>query len=93
MERIYFVYIATNRRNTVLYTGATNNLERRMHEHANKLVPGFTSKYNVNKLVWYETFGSPTDAIAAEKRIKGWRIEKKTSLIKEMNPNFENLLP
>ena len=92
MERSYFVYIATNKTNTVLYVGITNNLERRIYEHANKLISGFTSKYNINKLIWYEIFSSPTDAISAEKRIKGWRREKKTNLIKESNPKFLDLL-
>lgn len=89
----YFVYIATNKRNTVLYTGVTNNLERRLYEHKNKLVPGFTSKYNVDKLVWFEEFNDPGSAIAAEKRIKGWLRKKKIDLIKERNLNFEDLLP
>ena len=88
MKKSYYVYIATNFHNTVLYTGITNNLERRMYEHSNKITHGFTSKYNVNKLVWYEEFSSPEEAIAAEKRIKGWRREKKIILIKKSNPNF-----
>ena len=71
MDKTYFVYIATNIHHTVLYTGVTNDLMRRMHEHKNKLMSGFTSTYNVNKLVYYETFNSPQEAITAEKRIKG----------------------
>lgn len=86
--RSYFVYIATNFHNTVLYTGITNNLERRMYEHANKIIHGFTSKYNINKLIWYEKFSNPKEAIAAEKKIKGWCREKKINLIKKYNPNF-----
>lgn len=77
-------------RNTVLYTGVTNNLERRMYEHTNKLISGFTSKYNVNKLVWYEIFSNPREAIAAEKKIKGWRRDKKMELIKNFNPGFSD---
>ena len=92
MGKHYYIYIATNVHNTVLYTGVTNNLERRMHEHTNKLTYGFTSKYNVNKLVWYEEFSSPQEAIAAEKRIKGWRREKKLQLIKDINHDFLDLL-
>jgi putative endonuclease len=92
MDKSYFVYIATNFHNTVLYTGVTNNLERRMSEHRNKIAPGFTSKYNVNKLVWYEMLSNPYDAIAAEKKIKGWRREKKLVLIREANPKFDDLL-
>ena len=56
---LYYVYIAANKRNTVLYTGMTNALERRIYEHKNKIIPGFTSKYNINKLVYYEVFNSP----------------------------------
>ncbi|MDP2704018.1 MAG: GIY-YIG nuclease family protein [bacterium] len=90
--RTYYVYIATNKHNTVLYTGVTNNLERRMWEHANKQVPGFTTKYNVNKLIYYDVFPNPENAIAAEKKIKGWTRAKKLTLIKEMNPNFKDLV-
>lgn len=63
-----------------------------MYEHANKLISGFTSKYNINKLVWHQEFSTPKEAIAAEKKIKGWRREKKIKLITEINPEFENLL-
>ena len=68
----YYVYIMTNKSGT-LYTGMTNNLRRRVYEHKSKLVPGFTKKYNITKLVFYEVFNNPYDAIAAEKRIKGWK--------------------
>lgn len=88
----FFTYIATNKNNTVLYTGVTNNLRRRIYEHAKKTHSGFTAKYNVNKLVWYEMFASPTEAIAAEKRIKGWTREKKLTLVRNSNPDFTNLL-
>ena len=91
MERHYYVYIATNRMNTVLYTGMTNNLERRMHEHKQKLIPGFTARYNVSKLVYYESFPTPAEAIAAEKKIKGWVRWKKVALIERMNPKWEDL--
>ncbi|MDO8664663.1 MAG: GIY-YIG nuclease family protein [Candidatus Liptonbacteria bacterium] len=84
--------MATNVNNTVLYTGVTNNLERRMYEHTNKLIPGFTSKYNVKKLVWYEEFSNPREAIAAEKRIKGWRREKKLELIRNFNHSFSDCI-
>jgi len=63
-----------------------------MFEHNNKLIPGFTSKYNVNKLIWYENFNSPEEAISAEKKIKGWTREKKLNLIKSINQNFNDLL-
>jgi putative endonuclease len=90
-QKQYYVYIATNQRNTVLYTGVTNNLERRIHEHKNKLTKGFTSKYNINKLVYFQELNNPEEAIAAEKRIKGWLREKKIRLIKSINPGFKDL--
>jgi putative endonuclease len=67
----------------------TNNLERRIYEHRNKLLPGFTNKYNVNKLVYFETINDVTIAIAREKEVKKWRREKKNALIESMNPNWE----
>ena len=88
----YYVYIITNKRNTVLYTGITNNLEKRIFEHKNKLIKGFTSKYNVAKLVYYEIFNSPKEAIVAEKKIKGWTRQKKIDLIRSMNKKFEDLI-
>ena len=92
MPRQYYVYIATNKRNTVLYTGVTNNIVRRMYEHRNKLIPGFTSTYKVDKLIYYESFPAPGEAIAAEKKIKGWVRKKKIDLIKSKNPEFRNLI-
>ena len=74
-----------------MYTGITNNIIRRMHEHKNKLIAGFTAKYNVNKLVFLESFSDPQEAIVAEKMIKGWLRKKKINLIKSINPNFEDL--
>jgi len=91
MKKQYYVYIATNKSNT-LYTGVTNDLHRRMYEHKNKLVKGFTSKYNINKLVFYEIFNNADDAIGAEKKIKGWDRKKKIELIKTKNPKFEKLI-
>lgn len=91
MKKQYYVYIATNKRNTVLYTGITNNLVRRIYEHKNKLIQGFTAKYNINKLVYHESFNSPEEAIAAEKKIKGWKRYKKIALIKNINPDFKDL--
>lgn len=76
----YYVYIVTNRSRT-LYTGVTNNLERRVYEHRHGLVRGFTRRYNITRLVYYETSGSIDDAIAREKQIKGWLRSKKISLI------------
>jgi len=86
----YYVYIMTNRSPT-LYTGVTNDLERRVYEHKHKLLPGFTSKYNINLLVWYDTFANVEQAIEGEKRIKGWSRSKKIALIESMNPHWEDL--
>lgn len=91
MIRQYYVYIATNRNNTVLYTGVTNNLARRMHEHKNKFIQGFSSKYNICKLVYYEVFSRPQEAIAAEKTIKAGSRKKKVLLIENVNPQWKDL--
>jgi putative endonuclease len=91
MFKTYYVYIATNKRNAVLYTGITNNLYGRIWQRKNKVVKGFTEKYNIDKLVFYETFSNPQDAIAAEKKIKGWIRKNKIDLIKRENPNFRDL--
>jgi putative endonuclease len=85
-----YVYILASR-SGVLHVGVTNDLERRMYEHRHKLVPGFTAKYNVDLLMWYEEFPDPSQAIEAEKRIKGWRREKKVALIEERNPTWRDL--
>jgi putative endonuclease len=87
----YYVYIVTNKTNKVLYTGVTNNLLRRIYEHKNKMIDGFTKKYNVSKLVYSESFINPNDAITAEKRIKGWLRSKKIMLIQSKNPKWEDL--
>ena len=86
----YFVYILTNKSNT-LYVGVTNNLERRVAEHSFKNTSSFTSKYNIDKLIYYEEFSNINDAISAEKKIKGWNRKKKMELIKTINPNFKDL--
>lgn len=88
---MYYVYILTNKSNTVLYTGVTNNIQRRMHEHKNKLIPGFTSKYNLSKLIYIETFNTALEAISAEKKIKGWVRLKKIKLIEQKNPSWQDL--
>jgi len=82
----------TNQRNTVLYTGVTSDLYKRVYEHKNKLVEGFTKEYNVDKLVYYEAFNDPKEAIAAEKKIKAGSRKKKIELIKSTNSKFEDLL-
>ena len=86
----YYVYIMTNRSRT-LYTGMTNDLERRVSEHKQKAIPGFTSKYNITQLVYYESSNDVSEIIAREKQIKGWRRSKKIDLIESMNPNWEDL--
>ena len=91
MRLRYFIYIMTNANNTVLYTGVTNNLERRTFEHKEKKGSAFTSKYKINKLVYYEFFATATDAIAREKQIKAGSRKKKELLIKELNPTWKDL--
>jgi putative endonuclease len=88
----FYVYIMSNRpRSHVLYTGVSGNLPRRVFEHKNKLVPGFTSHYNLTRLVYYERFFYPAAAIAREKEIKGWRRSKKIRLIESLNPRWCDL--
>lgn len=81
----------TNKNNHVLYTGVTNNLTRRVFEHKNHMVKGFSDTYNTEKLVYFEKFYYIYDAIAAEKRIKGWLRSKKIKLIESKNPNWDDL--
>ena len=88
----YFVYILSNEFDTVFYTGITNNLERRTIEHREGLNDGFTKRYHVHKLIYYETYQDPLTAIQREKKIKGLRREKKIRLIKSINPTFIDLL-
>ena len=86
----YYVYIMTNKSGT-LYTGLTENLLKRVHQHKNKLIEGFTKKYNINKLLYFETFADVYSAIAREKTIKGWVRRKKLDLIRTTNPNWADL--
>jgi putative endonuclease len=86
----YFVYIATNKSFT-LYAGVTNDISRRMQEHQEKQVNGFTKKYNINKLIYCEIFDNPYEAIQREKQIKGWTRKKKIDLIKSVNSEFKDL--
>ena len=91
MSNQYFVYIMTNRSNTVLYTGITNNLKKRAFQHREKLSEGFTKRYNVTKLVYYEAFDDPENAILREKQIKGGSRTKKISLVENANKAWEDL--
>ena len=87
----YYVYILASRKNGVLYIGITNDLRRRVYEHKNNLIAGFTKKYNVNKLVYFELINQPLDAINREKRMKKWKRQWKIELIERMNPNWKDL--
>ena len=91
MEKQYYVYIMTNKNNTVLYTGITNDLMRRVYEHREKLVEGFTKKYNVTKLVYFEIFRDVESAILREKQIKGGSRAKKIELINDFNKDWSDL--
>ena len=90
--KYYYVYIMSNKYNTVYYIGITNTLDRRVVEHKWKLNKNsFTEKYNINKLLYFEEYDNPTDAITREKQLKGWLREKKIKLIKKINPKMDDL--
>lgn len=91
MDKQYYVYIMTSRNNNVLYTGVTSDLPGRVYQHKEKFVPGFTGRYNVCKLVYYEVTSDVNAAIAREKQIKGGSREKKINLIDSMNPAWDDL--
>ena len=90
-EHPYYVYLLTSKNNRVMYVGVTNDLARRVYEHQNKLVKGFTEKYNVNKLVYYEQTSDVFTALSKEKEIKKWRREKKNALVVQTNPEWNDL--
>lgn len=90
-EKNGYVYIMTNIGNRVLYTGATSNLVKRIYEHKEKMVDGFTKKYNVCKLIYYEVFEDMENAIIREKQIKGWKRDKKIALIETDNSKWADL--
>ncbi len=87
----YYVYIITNQNNTVLYIGVTNDLKRRIYEHKNTIFKGFSSKYNIEKLVYYEIHNNINEAIVREKRLKEWKREWKDRVINELNPTWDEL--
>jgi len=87
----YCVYIMANQNNTTLYTGVTNNLQRRVNEHKQNTIPGFTKKYNLHKLVYFEVTNDVQAAILREKQIKGGSRQKKLDLINAMNPEWRDL--
>ena len=90
-ERSYYVYLLTNWNNRVMYVGVTNDLKRRVYEHQKKLVQGFTQRYNVHKLVYYEQTNDIVSALTREKEIKKWRREKKNNLVVSSNPEWRDL--
>lgn len=87
----YYVYLLASRKDGALYVGVTNDLVRRSYEHRTKAVPGFTSKYNIAKLVWFEIHDDPISAITREKEIKKWRRAWKVALIERENPGWDDL--
>ena len=91
MEKGGYIYILTNRYHTTLYTGVTSDIQLRIYQHKNNIYKGFTTKYNVHKLVYVEGFHSIEEAIIREKQIKGGSREKKINLINKLNPNWEEL--
>jgi len=88
--KTYYVYILASKSRT-LYTGVTNDLERRVIEHRRKLLPGFTARYNINRLVYYEVCNDPLAAISREKQIKGWTRLRKVALIESLNRDWKDL--
>ena len=89
--KVYYTYLMASKRLGTIYTGVTSDLESRVWQHKNKQFKGFTAKYNVNMLVYYETFGLIDDAIMREKQIKGWVRKKKIEMIEDKNPYWEDL--
>ena len=87
----FSIYIATNRKNDIFYTGVTNNLKRIIFEHRNRIIKGFASKYNVNKLVYFEHFTNIEDAIKREEQIKKWKRQLKIELIEKINSTWDDL--
>lgn len=87
----YFVYMLANKYNNVLYTGVTNNIRKRVYQHKMKILKGFTSQYNCNKLVWYEQFEDINLAISREKQLKNWKRTWENALIELNNPNWKDL--
>ena len=91
MNKQFYIYIMTNKHNTVLHIGVTNDLKKRVYEHKEKLVDGFSKKYNINKLVYYEIFDSSCSATIREKQIRSRSRQKKINLIRTLNPEWDDL--
>ena len=87
----YYVYILASRKDGATYVGITNDIVRRIYEHRIKAAPGFTSRYNITRLVWFETYDDPASAISREKELKKWKRNWKTKLIESKNPRWEDL--
>ncbi|PDT87026.1 GIY-YIG nuclease [Bradyrhizobium sp. Y36] len=87
----YYVYILASRRDGAIYVGITNDLVRRVYEHRIKAVPGFTARYNISRLVWFEAYDDPISAISREKELKKWRRAWKTQVLEKDNPNWDDL--
>ncbi|HZR71641.1 GIY-YIG nuclease family protein [Bradyrhizobium sp.] len=87
----YYVYIVASRKDGAIYIGVTNDIVRRVYEHRIKAVPGFTSKYNITRLVWFEIYDDPTNAIEREKELKKWKRDWKLQLIEAKNPAWLDL--
>ena len=87
---MYYVYILTNTNNSVVYIGVTNDLKRRVYEHKTELIDGFTKRYHIHKLIYYEEYSDPYSAIKREKQLKGWNRERKNNLIETKNPDWND---
>ena len=90
---MYYVHLLASDKHGTLYIGVTNDLVRRVYEHKNKIIRGFTTRYDVTKLVWYEAYDDPANAIAREKELKKWRRDWKIRLIEENNPDWSDPYP
>jgi putative endonuclease len=90
---VFYVYLLASRKQGALYLGVTRDLVRRVYQHREKLTPGFTSRYDVRRLVWFEVYDDPVNAIEREKEIKKWRRSWKISLIEKENPDWRDLYP
>jgi len=90
---LFYVYIPASQKQGTLYLGVTRDLVRRVYEHREKLLPGFTARYDVRRLVWFEVYDDPTNAIEREKEIKKWRRKWKVDLIEKANPDWRDLYP
>ena len=91
MSKDYYVYVLTNDNNNVMYIGITNDLKRRVYEHKSNTIEGFTKKYHVHKLVYYEITTDVNSAIAREKQLKKWKRAKKNALVETLNPKWKEL--